>query len=121
VPDTVRLAILDDAFDEAPLWELQWGLEMITDGEKVQVHPLRSMDEMRPVLAELLREGHVELYRMDDPQGPTLSLDQALAAVAVDAHWQPGAIAEAYCVVITASGEDQYRVEHEASRARDGG
>jgi hypothetical protein len=45
---------------------------------------------------------------MEDPQGPTLSLDQGLAARADDAHWQPGAIAEAYCVVITESGEDQY-------------
>jgi hypothetical protein len=94
---------------------------MITDGEEVQVHPSRSVAEVRPVLTELLRQGHVELYRMDDPQGPTLPLDEALAAVVDDSHWQPGAIEKAYCVVITESGEREYRVEYEASRTREGG
>jgi hypothetical protein len=58
LPDTVRFAILDEAFDEVPLWQLPWGMEMITDGEKVQVHPPWSMDEVRPVLAGYF-EGHV--------------------------------------------------------------
>jgi hypothetical protein len=58
LPDTVRFAILDDAFHEVPLWQLPWGMEMITDGEKVQVHPPWSMDEVRPVLAGYF-EGHV--------------------------------------------------------------
>jgi hypothetical protein len=121
VSDTVLLAILDSAFDEAPIWELLWEMTMVTDGKEIQVHPPRSVGEVRPVLIQLLREGHVELYRMDDPQAPALSFDQALAVLADDSHWQPGAMAEAYGVVSTESGEDRYRAEYEASRIDDGG
>jgi hypothetical protein len=92
----------------SPLWELTWGLSEVRDGSTIEIHAAMSIDEVRPVLEGLLRDGHVALYVMDDPQGPLLTLDDALGAVADDANWTPPATSGqrvAYALVLTATGE----------------
>jgi hypothetical protein len=120
VASRVRYAILDDAGDEAPLWELTWALSELRDGSRIEIHPPMTIDEVRRVLEELLRDGHVSLFVMDDPQGPLLALDDALQTVGEDANWTPPATSgqdRAYALVLTDSGEAEYRAEYEAQKA----
>jgi hypothetical protein len=65
---SVRLRLLNDAVEEAALWELPWGAETVNcAGEKVLLEPAVTIDALRPDLERLLREGAVELYEIDDP------------------------------------------------------
>ena len=118
MPNAIRYAILDHAGDDANLWELPWSLSDHVGGGTVEIHPPRTVDEVRPHLIDLVREGHVELYRMNDPRGPKLSLDEALAVVADDTNWYPPT-ETAYCVITTDSGDREYEIErqtHEQGR-----
>jgi hypothetical protein len=104
VTDAIRYAILDHASDEAYLWELPWSLS--TGG--VEIHPRRTVEEVRAHLADLLREGHVEMVCDGDPQATQLSLDEALAAAADDANWDPASARAVYLVTTTPSGDTEY-------------
>ena len=66
------------------------------------------------MLIDLLRrEGHVELYRFGDAGGPTLTLEESLAAVASDTSCEPATAGTAYCVITTESGDREYEVERD--------
>src|SRR3954451_6645140 len=108
MPNAIRYAILDHAGDDAMLWELPWPLSQSVGGETVELHPRWTVDEVRPVLVDLLREGHVELYRFGEADGPTLALEESIAAVASDANWDPAMAETAYCVITTESGDREY-------------
>jgi hypothetical protein len=115
----VRYAILDSATDSSPLWELPWPLSHATDEGPVEIHPRRTMKEIRPVLVELLREGHVEIYPYREPEASALPLDDALAAISVDANWNPETTQEDYGVTLTESGERELRGEREEAHKGD--
>lgn len=111
----LRSCHADHASDDAMLWELPWSVSHVTDGHEVEIHPQRSVDEIRPQLLDLLRDGHVEIYPTGDPPGLRLSLDEALAVVADDRNWTPGTGHPAYyCVITTETGDREYEVERAA-------
>ena len=109
VTDDIRYLVLDSAGDESMLWELTWGLRVIDgDGNEVEVHARRSVDEVRPVLAELVSRGFVELYDFRDPPGPTLEREQAQAVIADDGYWIVQSESDkdaAYALTLTDAGE----------------
>jgi hypothetical protein len=117
MPHPIRLAILDSAADEANLWEFAVADEYGHPGGEVEIHPRRTVEEVMPHLLDLLREGHVEIYHCDDPQGPTLSLEEAVTAASGEANWEPATAKAPYCLAITESGEREYAVEYEAQHA----
>jgi hypothetical protein len=116
VSSPIRYAILDHASDDCPLWEISWGLQQSIDGHLVEIHPRLPVQEVMPHLLDLLREGHVEVYRYDEPQEPSLSLEHALAVTADAANWDPATAKPPYGVVTTESGDREFRIEYEAAR-----
>jgi hypothetical protein len=111
VRDDLRYLVLDVAGDEAMLWELTWGLDMLApDGSRTPIHLPVAVEEVRPVVAELVAQGFVALYDNDDPQGATLSGEQAQAVIADDGNWivqsESGKEA-AYALVLTDAGNEQ--------------
>jgi hypothetical protein len=111
VRDDLRYLVLDLAGDEAMLWELTWGMDLLgPHGQRTPIHLAFAVEEVRPVLAELVAQGLVELYDNDDPTGPTLSRDQAQAVIADDGYWivqsESGKEA-AYALALTDVGEEQ--------------
>jgi hypothetical protein len=79
MPRSIRYAILDMASEDTLLYHLPWALSV----EGAELHPRRTVAEVKPHLVALLREGHVEMYRLDEGAQPFLTLDDALAAVAL--------------------------------------
>jgi hypothetical protein len=113
VSHPIRYAILDHASDEANLWELPWSLSV----SGVEVHPRRTMDEVRPWLVELLREGHVEMWLESDGNVVELDLDDALAATAQDDNWDPKSAHEVYLLHTTESGDAEFLLERKAAES----
>lgn len=111
MPDATRYAILDHASGEAALWEITQGLTDIRDGERKETHRAFALADVRPVLVELLREGHVELYDLLDPRGPMLTLDEALVVVADETNWSPSTATRQTHLVLTEAGTDELRRE----------
>ena len=109
--DDIRYLVLDSAGDESMLWELTWGSRVIDgDGNEVEVHARRSVDEVRPVLAELVSRGLVKLYDFRDPPGPTLEREQAEAVIADDGYWIVQSESNkdaAYALTLTDAGEEE--------------
>lgn len=106
----IRYAILDHAAEDSNLWELPWP----TVAGNVEIHRQRTVDEVRPWLVELIRSGHVEVYRLDDLNSPTLTERDALAVVNDDANWAPSTAEAAYGVSSTESGDRGYQIEHDS-------
>jgi hypothetical protein len=113
VAHPVRYVILDDAVDQPALWHLTNRLSSSGEG-MAEIRPGRAVDELRPHLMDLLREGHIEVFLFREPQSPALPLDQALAAVADDSNWTPQTTATWYGVITTESGERELVVERKA-------
>jgi hypothetical protein len=88
VSRTVRYGILHDAIDEAALYELTWRSTSHIGRQTIEHHPERTIDEVRPELVELLRQGFVEMYETTDPES-ALDLERALSVAADDASWAP--------------------------------
>lgn len=83
-----RYQLLDHATDESPLWDTRAGITTRTaDGRVIERHRERTPEELRPELESLLRDGHVELYEMTDPEQHVLDLSEALAVIADDHNW----------------------------------
>jgi hypothetical protein len=117
MPNRIRYAILDHAGDDAPLWELTWGLSVGEGRKLVEVHPPMTVAEARPWLDELLRDGHVKMYDWDAPDdSQPLDLEAALSIINDDANWEPRESRDrvAYSVQTTESGEEEYKKEHAA-------
>ena len=116
-----RYQLLDHATDDAPLWETRMGITThATDERVIERHQERTPDELRPELETLLRDGHVQLYEMTDPNQRVLNLTEALAVIADDHSWySPVALDEPeeretiYGLSLTESGGEQFRVERE--------
>jgi hypothetical protein len=80
--------VLDTAGDEGMLWELTWGSQLLQPGgQEVEIHAPSTVEEVRPVLAEAVTRGLVELYDASDPQGPTLNHERAQAVIGDDGFW----------------------------------
>jgi hypothetical protein len=108
----IRYGILNDAIDASPLWELTWRSTIHHDHKTTEVHPARTVDEVRPELLALLAERHVELYELDSSADSALDPAAASAAVADDANWivpTESGRQVAYVVSLTDSGDDEYR------------
>ena len=75
MPHPIRYAILDAATDQPALWHLTYAQHVVIGGDSVEVHPPRTVEEVRPHLADLLREGHIEVFPFRDPESPHLPLD----------------------------------------------
>lgn len=108
----IHYGILDDASDDAsaPLWVLTWRSTTHVGGRATEVHPERTIAELRPELRALLREGHVELYRLHS-DSPALDVAAADAIVGDDAYWTvPSASGREanYAVMLTESGDGEY-------------
>jgi len=116
VPDPIRYAILDHASEDSPIWELAWSLNQIVGGRTVELHPRLPVKDVQPHLLDLLRERHVEVYPLEDPSGPSLSLEDALVVASDEANWDAATAKTRYGVVLTESGEREYRAEYEAAR-----
>jgi hypothetical protein len=113
--DPIRYALLDHASDDAALWELPLALHQTVDSGMMEIHPRRPVEQVMPHLLDLLREGHVEMYPYDDPDGPSLSLDDALAAASDPSNWDPAAAKLRCGVITTESGDDEYEAERNAA------
>jgi hypothetical protein len=113
VPGSLRYRILDYACEDSMLWSLPWPVSHAVGDELVEIHPQLTVDEVRPVLIDLLHEGHVELYRLGEERRPTLSREEALAAVADDTNWEPTKAETSYCVITTDSGDRELESEIE--------
>ena len=90
------------------------------DGRVIERHRERTPEELRPELASLLREGHVELYEMTDPEQHVLDLTEALVVIADDRSWyspialdEPEVRETIYALSLTESGGDQFRLERQ--------
>jgi hypothetical protein len=107
----------DFANDDFLLWDVRLPLSIFpADGGRVDRHQERPVEELRPELEQLLREGHLELYEATGDDAPrTLSLDEALA-VAAD-EWnchgprEPGELPECriYGLSLTESGGEEFK------------
>ena len=115
-PHPIRYAILDHASDEASLWELPWQLIDHIDGRDVERHTPRTVTEVLPHLLDLIREGHVEIFRLADSQGPSLPLAEALAVASDEANWDPSTATDHYGVITTESGNRECETEHNAAQ-----
>jgi hypothetical protein len=121
VDHAARYQLLDHATDDAPLWETRFGITThAADGRVVEQHRERTPDELRPELQSLLRDGHVELYEMNDPEQQVLDLAGAFAVIADDLNWySPIALGELegretiFALSLTESGGEQFRLERE--------
>lgn len=101
----IRWCLVEDADDEALLRDLTWG-HTVNDGRLIEREragrPERTVAEIRPELIALIREGHVELYKMERSlvrvgrrggrrlvENKSIAVDPeaALAVVADDANW----------------------------------
>ena len=115
-----RYQLLDHGTDESPLWDVRRGItEHLSDGRRTDRHRERVPEELRRELERLLRDGHVELYEMSDPDQRVLRLDEALAVIAVERNWSspddPGESERRetiYALVLTDSGDDEFRQEY---------
>jgi hypothetical protein len=114
--DLVRYAVLDHASDDAPLWELPLAIHQAAGDQMIEVHPRRTVEQVMPHLLDLLREGHVEMYPYDDPNGTCLSLEVALAAASDPSNWDPAAAKLRCGVITTQSGDDEYETERDAAQ-----
>jgi hypothetical protein len=113
VTNPIRYAILDDASDEANLWELPWNA---INENGVEIHPRRTVEEVRPWLIDLVRDGHVVIFRMDEPDAPNLELDEALAVIADEDNWDPARAQTVYGVITTESGDREHELERNAAK-----
>jgi hypothetical protein len=111
VPHPIRYALLEHASDEANLWELPWSLSV----SQVEVHPRRTMEEVRPWLVELLSDGHLGMWLESDGHVVALDLDEALAAIAEDENWDPKSAHGVYLLHTTESGDAEFRIERTAA------
>jgi hypothetical protein len=108
----IRYGILHDAVDASPLWELTWRSTIHEDRRTAEVHPQRTVDEVRPELITLLAEGHVELYELDSSADSALDAAAAGTVVADDGNWVVPVESGrqiAYVVALTDSGDNEYR------------
>jgi hypothetical protein len=112
----IRYAVLDHASDDAALWELPLALHQSVDGRMKEVHHRREVQHVMPHLLDLLREGHVEMYQYDEPNGPTLALDDAIAFASDSSNWDPATATVRCGVITTESGDDEYEIERDAAR-----
>ena len=112
----IRYAVLDHAADQAALWHLTDSVRTWRTDGVVEVRPPRTVDDIRPHLEDLLREGHVELFLFQEPESPALRLQEALAAVADDSNWDSETADTWYGVITTDSGVQRLRVEAQAYR-----
>jgi hypothetical protein len=111
VSNVARQLILDTADEEPALWKLRWGPELVGGVGRRQLYPPLTIQQVRPALEALLREGHVLLYDATNPASP-VSLRDALARIADDRNWFPSAVRghrPAYLVILTESGGAEYR------------
>ena len=78
----IRWCIVEDADDEALLRELPWR-HTVYDGRlferERQGRPERTVAEVRPELIALIREGHVELYKMERSPNESIAVDPGAA------------------------------------------
>jgi hypothetical protein len=111
----IRWCLLEDADDEALLRAVTYA-HTVNDGRLVerprQWRPERTVTEIRPELIALIREGHVELYKMERSPNEPIPVDPeaALAVVADDANWDFPAESGrdvGYVLRLTASGEQE--------------
>jgi hypothetical protein len=112
VSNVVRQLIFVTAADEPQLSKLPWCVQFADVArQRPRDAPLR-IDELRPVLGALLREGHVLLVDVAHPVFP-LTLDDAVARIADDDNWTPRARSggrSAYAVILTERGGAEYRL-----------
>ena len=78
-------------------------------GRRARRASRRTVAEVRPELIALIREGHVELYKMERSPNESIAVDPeaALAVVADDANWNVPAESGrdvVYALRLTASG-----------------
>ena len=124
-PFPIRWCLLEDADDEALLRALTYA-HTVNDGRLIerprQWRPERTVAEIRPELIALIREGHVELYKVElykIPRSPIESIavdpETALAVVADDSNWnapnwnvpRESGRDLGYVLRLTASGEQE--------------
>jgi hypothetical protein len=120
VDHPARYQLLDYANDDSLLWDVRLPLSIFpADGGRIDRHQERPVEELRPELEQLLREGHLELYEATGDDAPrTLSLDEALAVAADEASWcgprNPQELLERpaiYALSLTDSGGTEFRRE----------
>jgi hypothetical protein len=107
---SVRFGILYEATDESLLWELPWRSTITLDNRTTEIHPERSVSEIRPQFTALLEEGFVELYEVAGSTSP-LPLADALAVIADEECWRVPAESgrnTAFFVALTQRGEAEY-------------
>jgi hypothetical protein len=117
--------LLDHATDESELWDTRMGITTYaTDGRVIERHRERTPDELRPELESPLRDGHLEMYEMTDPEQRVLDLTEALAVIADDHNWySPIALGESerretiYALSRTESGGEQFRLERKRANS----
>ena len=83
--DPVRFAILDQANDEAT----PSGSFAALSESRVEIRPRRSVEDIRPCLAELLNQGHRRHFSDGRADAPDLALDEAIHVIADDDKWEP--------------------------------
>jgi hypothetical protein len=117
--DAVRYQLLDHATDEAPLWDCGFPITEHTAAGTRERHRSRSPEELQPELERLLREEHVQLYEMTDPEHRLLTLTEALNVMADGVNWHsPLALGYSepreviYALVLTDSGEQEFQREY---------
>jgi hypothetical protein len=109
VPDprrSHRYRILDCAYDDAAVWGLTDTVTVFPrSGTPFEAWPGAEIDELRPELERLLREGKVELYPCG-AGGPALALDGALDEIKRDDAWLPPSLSgrNGFEVVLTPAG-----------------
>jgi hypothetical protein len=115
---SARYAALMRAREAATMWELPWPEYEVQGGEQTEVFAKRSVEEMQPILIELLRRGHVQLYQLGDSGRAMLDLDAALEAASNIANWNPDEPESvAYILTTTESGERELDAVNDASEA----
>lgn len=116
----IRYGILDDATDESWLWELTLRSTTHIGRRTIENHPERTIDQVRPELVELLRQGFVELYEETGSSTSALDPSTAVAVVADDANWLTPAESGRdafYSVVLREVGDEEFQREAAAQRS----
>jgi hypothetical protein len=125
VDHAARYQILDHATDESPLWDIKFGITILTtDGRRIKRHSKREPEELRPELKRLLHEGHIQLYEMTAPDNRLLTMEEALAVIKEDVNWySPHDLGEdekretIYSLTLTDTGHRQFRDERSRADA----
>jgi hypothetical protein len=113
--ERVKYQLLDHATEESPLWDVRRGITTSGSDNVVFLdHRDRTPEELIPELEQLLRDRHVALYEMADPER-AMTTDEAIAVIRDERHWYfsppdpPSEKPTGYCLFITDTGLEAFR------------